>query len=84
MDGAEEELKKKLMDLERKAFDPQLGGRQEEIWARMVGVRERARLLIEEAGKSGSSASESQGEAIDEDIMRRTKKVKSPSLQLLN
>lgn len=55
MDQQEEDLKKKLIELEKQTFDPVLGGRQEEIWARMSGVRERARILQEETEKLGKS-----------------------------
>ncbi|PVH99634.1 hypothetical protein DM02DRAFT_614878 [Periconia macrospinosa] len=55
MDQAEEELKKKLMELEKKTFDPVLGGRQEEIWARMSGVRERAHILEKETERLGKA-----------------------------
>jgi nuclear pore complex protein Nup54 len=69
MDQAEEELKKKLVELERKTFDPVLGGRQEEIWARMSGVRERARRLQEETEKLGKQIQNQQEGAVfsDED-----------------
>ena len=60
MDQAEEELKKKLIELEKKTFDPVLGGRQEEIWARMSGVRERAHILEKETERLGNSLSSQQ------------------------
>lgn len=55
MDQAEEDLKKKLIALEKKTFDPVLGGRQEEIWARMSGVRERAHILEKETERLGKA-----------------------------
>lgn len=61
MDQSEEDLKKKLSELERKTFDPVLGGRQEEIWARMSGVRERALILQRETEKLGRSIEGQQG-----------------------
>lgn len=45
MDGAEEDLKMKLEKLERDVFDPSLEAREQEIWARMLGIRERAKRL---------------------------------------
>lgn len=75
MDSTEEELKKSLTDLESRTFDPQLSGKQDEIWARLVEIRERARFLQEETEKAGGSLQEGHGEAIDDDIMKRTKKV---------
>lgn len=75
LDGAEEGLRKKLMDLERGAFDPRTNGRQEEIWARMVGLRDRARFLQEETERTGRGLAGSNGEVLDEEIMKKTKKV---------
>lgn len=78
MDQQEEELKKKLMDLERKTFDPVLGGRQEEIWARMSGVRERARILQEETEKVGKAIdSQKNGELLSDDDQKALEKVSS-------
>jgi nuclear pore complex protein Nup54 len=76
MDQQEEELKKKLGELERQTFDPVLGGRQEEIWARMSGVRERARILQEETEKIGKSIeSQQNGELLSEDDQKALDKV---------
>ena len=76
MDSAEEELRKKLMLLERSVFDPALNGRGEEIWARMVSVRERGRQLQREFEKAGRGVS--QEIVIDEEVMKRVKKVCDP------
>jgi nuclear pore complex protein Nup54 len=76
MDQQEEELKKKLVELEKQTFDPVLGGRQEEIWARMSGVRERARILQEETEKVGKSIeSQQNGELLSEDDQKALEKV---------
>lgn len=75
MDRAEEELKRKLTELERGVFDPQLSGRQEEIWARMVGIRERARFLQQETDRAGNALADGQGESLDEETMKTTNKV---------
>ena len=76
MDQAEEGLKKKLLELERKTFDPVLGGRQEEIWARMSGVRERARILQEETERLGKTVeSQQNGELLSEDDQKALEKV---------
>ncbi|KAF2463638.1 uncharacterized protein BDR25DRAFT_297756 [Lindgomyces ingoldianus] len=76
MDQAEEELKKKLIDLEKKTFDPVLGGRQEEIWARMSGVRERARMLQEETEKLGKTVdSQQNGEVLSEEDQKALEKL---------
>jgi len=75
MNRAEEDLKKKLSQLERSIFDPQLSGRQEEIWARMVGIRERARFLQQETENAGNAMANGQKETLDEDLVQRTNKV---------
>jgi nuclear pore complex protein Nup54 len=76
MDQAEEGLKKKLIELERKTFDPVLGGRQEEIWARMSGVRERARILQEETERMGKTIeSQQNGELLSADDQKALEKV---------
>lgn len=71
----EEQLKMKLVSLERAVLDPSLSGRAEEIWARMVGVRERARGLREDMEKSAQGLSDGQGETLDEEIMKKAAKV---------
>ena len=77
MDPQEEDLKKKLIELEKQAFDPVLGGRQEEIWARMSGVRERARILQEETEKMGKTIEQQQnGELLSEEDQKALEKVK--------
>ncbi|KAI9655162.1 MAG: hypothetical protein M1821_005645 [Bathelium mastoideum] len=76
MDGAEEALRKRLVLLERGVCDPGLGGRQEEIWARMVSTRERARVLQEEAEKMGERVRGGE-EGLDEEVIVKTKKILS-------
>jgi nuclear pore complex protein Nup54 len=76
MDQAEEDLKKKLIELEKKTFDPVLGGRQEEIWARMSGVRERAHILQQETERLGSSLTNQQdSEVLSESDLKSLDKV---------
>ena len=77
MDGPEEELRNKLLLLERSVLDPALNGRSEEIWARMVSVRERGRLLQREFEMVGRVSSQEQGQVVDEEVMKRVKKVGS-------
>ncbi|KAF1926551.1 nucleoporin Nup44 [Didymella exigua CBS 183.55] len=76
MDTQEEDLRKKLVELEKKTFDPVLGGRQEEIWARMSGVRERARILQEETEKLGKNIdSQQKGELLSEEDQKALEKL---------
>lgn len=79
MDSAEEELRKKLMLLERSVFDPALNGRGEEIWARMVSVRETGRQLQRQFKKAGRSVQQENGGVVDEEVMKRVRKVCFPS-----
>lgn len=77
MDSVEEELREKLLKLERSVSDPALNGRAEEIWARMVSVRERARLLQREFERAGQVVGDDVGRAMDEEVMKRARKVSS-------
>ena len=75
MDAAEEALRQKLLILEKGVSDPALNGRSEEIWARMVSVRERSRLLQRELERSGAASAQEGGIGMDEEVMKRAKKV---------
>ena len=75
LDGVEEELKKKLANLEKGVFDPGFAGREEEIWARMVALRERSRWLTEESEKLGRQVAGDGG--LDEEVLKKTKKVRT-------
>ena len=68
-------MRNKLLLLEKSVLDPALNGRSEEIWARMVSVRERGRLLQREFDRARKGLSQEQGQVIDEEVMRRVKKV---------
>ena len=77
MDSAEEELRKQLFALERRVFDPALNGRGEEIWARMVSVRERGRQLQREYERAGRNLAEgSAARVVDEEVLKRASKVR--------
>ncbi|CCU76730.1 putative nucleoporin p54 [Blumeria hordei DH14] len=69
--GDEEDLKIKLLALERQVKDPALGARGEEIWARMLAVQDRANLLKSEIGKAGQVSSTMMGD----ELTRRAKKI---------
>ncbi|KAL4809404.1 nucleoporin complex subunit 54-domain-containing protein [Aspergillus unguis] len=75
MDDAEEELKKKLAQLERSVFDPSLSGRGEEIWARMLAIREHSKRLQAELERAGSSAAGQTDDELDENSMKIARKV---------
>ncbi|KAH0537163.1 hypothetical protein FGG08_006033 [Glutinoglossum americanum] len=74
MGGDEEDLKKKLIELEKGVADPALAGRGEEIWARMVGIRERSKLLQEEMARMGKKT---EGNGLNEDVLKQAEKVLS-------
>lgn len=74
MGGDEEDLKAKLTALDRDVSDPALGARAEEIWARMITVQERARLLKVEIVKTGVQSQD----VLDEETDGKAKKVCSP------
>ncbi|KAL4945809.1 nucleoporin complex subunit 54-domain-containing protein [Aspergillus oleicola] len=75
MDDAEEELKKKLAQLERSVFDPSLNGRGEEIWARMLAIREHSKRLQAELERAGTDASAQTEDELDENTMKIAKKI---------
>ena len=76
MESAEEELRKQLVILERSVFDPALNGRGEEIWARMVSVRERGRQLQREYERAGKNLADGASREIDEEVLKRASKVR--------
>ena len=77
MEKAEEEVRKKLEGLERKVMDLGVRGRAEEIWARMVGVRNRGRELEKEFERRVNGAVDGGGkdESVGEDVLTRVRKV---------
>lgn len=77
MDDAEEELKKKLAQLERSVFDPSLVGRGEEIWARMLAIQEHSKRLQAEMDRAGANMTNNAEDEIDEQTMKTAKKVRS-------
>jgi nuclear pore complex protein Nup54 len=75
MDEAEEELKKKLTQLERSVFDPSINGRGEEIWARMLAIHEHSKRLQAELDRAGVSVTPAEDD-IDEQTLKTAKKVR--------
>ncbi|KIW29481.1 uncharacterized protein PV07_05295 [Cladophialophora immunda] len=75
MDNAEEELKTKLEKLQGEVFDPSLNAREQEVWARMLGIRERAKRLKAEMEKLAPAAT-ANGEdtPLDEETIKAAKK----------
>ncbi|MCJ1377160.1 hypothetical protein MMC17_000252 [Xylographa soralifera] len=75
MDGLEEDLRQKLLMLEKQVFDPALEGRGEEIWARMVSVRERGRSLQYEMEKRGLAGLNAKEQSLDEETLEKARKI---------
>ena len=77
LDTQEEALRKQLLTLSSSVTDPMFSGREEEIWARMVALRERARWLEEEGKRLGQVTEEQaqQGAVVPEDVLNKTKKI---------
>ena len=75
MDNAEEELKAKLAKMEKEVLDPTSYGREQEIWARMLGIRERSKQLKTELEKV-TPASGNGTSSLDEETIRIAKKVR--------
>ncbi len=82
LDVAEESLRKSLQGLEAKVFDPQYSAREEEVWARMVALRDRARWLEEEGKRiaaqqnaSGGQGGGGKKEGMSDEVVAKTKKV---------
>jgi len=71
MAGDEEDLRTKLLALEKNVTDPGLGARGEEIWARMLIVQDRARTLRTDIEKAGTDTPD----VLDEETSRQAKKV---------
>lgn len=74
MDNAEEELKSKLAKLESEVLDPSLNAREQEVWARMLGIRERAKHLKAEMEKLEPVA-QNEEPLLDEDTVKAARKV---------
>lgn len=83
LDAAEEGLRKTLIGLEKQVMDPGFLGREDEIWARMIALKEKARWL-EEEGKWVSAQVQQQQQqkkddgtasAIPEEVLVKTRKI---------
>jgi len=82
MDNAEEELKVKLDSLEKEVLDPSIHAREQEIWARMLGIRERARYLKAEMEKLEPTVQQVEEPLLDSDTLQQARKVSSTSILL--
>jgi len=71
LSGDEDELRIKLKSLETSIQDPALSAREEELWTRLLRVRDYARQLIEETSKPEGLDEE----GLDEETEAKAKKV---------
>lgn len=76
LDNAEEQLREIMLKLDSSVHDPALNGRAEEIWARMVSVRERTRQLQRGSERLWESMGKEEEQVIDEVVMKRANKVR--------
>lgn len=60
LDSTEETLRRNILDLNQRIQEPSFSSREEEIWARMVALRERARWLEDEGKRVGAATGEAQ------------------------
>jgi nuclear pore complex protein Nup54 len=60
LDSTEETLRRNILDLSKRIQEPSFSSREEEIWARMVALRERARWLEDEGKRVGAATAEAQ------------------------
>ena len=80
MDAAEEQLRQKLVNLEKATLDPALHGQSEEMWARMVTIRDRGLALNAELERQGQAAKSAGINAdasaiMDEAMVKKVKQV---------
>jgi nuclear pore complex protein Nup54 len=75
LDTNEEQLKAKINGLWDEAFDPVFSGRQEEIWARLSVLRERAGQLQKEAEDLSKQIDSSKDSSLDPEQMKKVEKV---------
>lgn len=73
--------RKRTGDEEGSVFDPSLNGRGEEIWARMLAIREHSKRLQTEMERAGAGAAAQTEDDLDENTMKIAKKV--PSFTIL-
>jgi nuclear pore complex protein Nup54 len=71
LSGDEDDLKQKLLELEKEMEDPALSARMEELWSRLIMLRKYAESLKGEISKHGAA----EGEGLGEEIEEKAKKV---------
>ncbi|TPX11079.1 uncharacterized protein E0L32_007940 [Thyridium curvatum] len=69
--GDEDDLKQKLQAIERGMQDPALSARMEELWSRLIVLRNYSEALRSEVSKRGLG----EAEGLDEEIEQKAKKI---------
>jgi nuclear pore complex protein Nup54 len=71
LDATEEQLRRNILELESKVLSPTFQSREEEIWARMVALRDRVRWLEEEGKRAGAAvdAQKQGGTQVSENVI---------------
>lgn len=78
LDGTEETLRQDILILNKQVKEPSFSSREEEIWARMVALRERARWLEEEGKRVGAATAEAQrqeGNSLPENVLQGANRI---------
>ncbi|KAL7812624.1 nucleoporin complex subunit 54 domain-containing protein [Trichoderma aethiopicum] len=71
LSGDEDDLKSRLQALERDVQDPAVGAREEELWSRLIVLREYSERLNKEMEKPAGA----EGEGLDEETQAKAKRV---------
>lgn len=75
LSGDEDDLRLKLAELERSVQDPALAAREEELWSRLIVLRDYADQLMKETNKPAFAS----GEGLSEETEHKAKKVRCSS-----
>lgn len=76
LSGDEDELRIKLENMERSVQDPAVNARLDELWSRLIFLRQQAQVLQAELAKKGLS----EEQALDGEIEVKVKKVSTPCM----
>lgn len=78
LDPSENVLRTDILKLEQQIKEPSFSSREEEIWARMVALRERARWLEEEGKRVGAATAEAhrqEGNSLPENVLQGAQRI---------
>lgn len=75
LSGDEDDLRAKLAELDRAVQDPALSAREEELWSKLIQIRECADQVMKEASKPAVA----NGETLSEETEYKVKKVRLAS-----